>query len=203
MLNFTSPEEMTVMKRTFIFSSLLLCLSGSAVATVFKADAAPGSNTTENGSKEKPGRTIFFAESTAVNGTLQESVNSDQTVALLPPVLLSISPTSGNRLQTLDVDFNGTSLQLPGETTSVNVGNGITVNSISVSLTKVTANLTITADAALGPRPFSVTTTGLLGGTSAPQTFTVNNPAPTLTSISPKSGGRSETLDIIFIGTNF
>jgi hypothetical protein len=117
--------------------------------------------------------------------------------------LISISPESGNRLQTLDVVFTGTNLYLPGETTKVNVGDSITVNSLTVELQKVTANLTIRAGAATGPREFSVTTTGLLGGTSNSKIFTVNNPAPTLTSISPTSGNRGQTLNVVFAGSNF
>src|SRR5439155_605551 len=45
------------------------------------------------------------------------------------------------------------------------------------------------------------TNAGLTSATSA--LFTINNPAPTLTSISPTSGNLSQTLDIVFNGTNY
>ncbi len=117
------------------------------------------------------------------------------------PVLISISPESGNRLQTLDVVFTGTNII--GNSPSVIVGEGITVNSVTEGVLDLTANLTIRADAATGPRDFRVKTEGILGGTSNPKIFTVNNPAPTLTSISPNSGNRLQTLNVVFTGTNF
>jgi hypothetical protein len=118
------------------------------------------------------------------------------------PLLTSISPTIGTRLQTLNVVFTGRDF-ISG-VTSVNVGSGITVNSTTVnSSTSLTANITITAAAATGARSFSVTNSGPGGGTSGSQTFTVNNPAPTLTSLSPNSGNRLQTLNVTFTGTNF
>jgi len=127
------------------------------------------------------------------------------------PTLTSIALTSGNRLQTLDVVFTGTNFVIGSPLdaggirgTSVNVGSGITVNSTTInSSTSLTANLTITAGAATGPRNFSVTNIAPGGGTSANQTFTVNNPVPTVTSISPASGNRLQTLDVVITGTNF
>jgi nitrogen fixation protein len=125
------------------------------------------------------------------------------TVASNPaPTLTNISSTSGNRLQTLDVVFTGTNF-ISGVTT-VNVGSDITVNSTTVnSSTSLTANLIITAAAATGARNFSVTNSAPGGGTSANQTFTVNNPLPTLASLSPTNGNRLQTLDVVFTGTNF
>ncbi len=118
------------------------------------------------------------------------------------PTLTSIGTTSGNRLQTLDVVFTGTNF-IAGAST-VNVGAGITVNATTVnSPTQLTANLTITTAAATGPRTFSVTNALPGGGTTANQTFTVNNPAPTLTSLGTTSGNRLQTLDVVFTGTNF
>ncbi len=118
------------------------------------------------------------------------------------PTLTTIAPISGNRLQALNVVFTGSGF-IAGVST-VNVGPGITVNSTSVSSpTQITAGLTITAAAALGDRTFSVTNAGPGGGASATQTFTVNNPAPTLTSLGTTTGNRLQTVDVVFTGTNF
>jgi hypothetical protein len=204
MLDFTYPEEITEVKGTVNFSSLLLFLSGTAMANVFYVEAAPGSAGAENRSNEKPGVTISFADNTAVNSALQENEFSDQeNTTSQEPILISISPDSGNRLQTLQVVFTGTNLQLSGETTTVNVGEGITVNSLTPGVLEVRANLTITAAAGAGPREFSITTTGLLGGTSNPKTFTVNNPMPTLQGVEPNAGNRRATFDVVLTGTNF
>src|SRR5205807_6147233 len=45
------------------------------------------------------------------------------------------------------------------------------------------------------------TSAGLTSATSA--AFNINNPAPTLTSIAPTSGNISDTLDVVFNGTNY
>ncbi len=118
------------------------------------------------------------------------------------PMLLNIAPMSGNRLETLDVVFTGAGFVMG--TTTVNTGDSITVNSITVtSATSLTANLTIAANAATGPRAFSLTNAQPGGGASESKTFTINNPAPTLTRLNPPIGGRGQTQDVILIGTNF
>jgi len=139
----------------------------------------------------------------AFAGSAFAAEQSFSIVAMNPvPTLSSLVPASGNRLQTLDVVFTGTNF-INGVTT-VNVGSDITVNStIITSATTLTANLTISANAATGPRNFSVTNSGPGGGTSTAQTFTVNNPAPTLSSLVPASGNRLQTLDVVFTGTKF
>jgi adhesin/invasin len=140
--------------------------------------------------------TVTATDNTALTGT-----SGNINVQIPVPTLTAVAPTSGDRLQTLDVVFTGTGF-IAG-ISSVDVGAGITINTTTVdSPTQITANLTITAAAATGARSFTVTNTPA-GGTSGAQTFTVNNPAPTLTSIAPTSGDRLETLDVVFTGTGF
>jgi hypothetical protein len=116
--------------------------------------------------------------------------------------LAAIAPASGDRQQTLAVVFTGSGF-IAG-VSSVNVGDGITVNGTAVdSDTQITANITITAAAAVGAREFSVTNAGPGGATSGAQTFTVNNPAPTLASLAPTSGNRLQNLNVVFTGTGF
>lgn len=118
------------------------------------------------------------------------------------PTLASIAPTSGERLQTLNVVLTGSDF-IAG-VSSVNVPAGFTVNSTTVdSPTQITANVTIGATAATGAQNFSVTNAAPGGGTSAVQSFTVSNPAPTLTGIAPATGERLQTLDVVFTGTGF
>ena len=119
------------------------------------------------------------------------------------PTLASVSPTSGNRLETLDVTLTGT--KFVSGVSSVSFGSNITVNSTTVnSGTSITANITIRATAATGTRSVSVTNTTPGGGTATlTGAFTVNNPAPTLTSVSPTSGNHPQTLNVIFTGTKF
>jgi len=118
------------------------------------------------------------------------------------PKLTSLSPGKGERNQTVEVVFKGENF-LSGVTT-VNVGEGMTVNSVVVaSATSLTAKLTISPAAASGPRNFSVTNTGPGGGVSGVQSFAVNNPSPTLSKLTPNSGQLLQTLDVGFKGANF
>ena len=118
------------------------------------------------------------------------------------PKLTSLSPGKGERNQTVEVMFKGENF-LSGVTT-VNVGEGMTVNAVAVaSATSLTAKLTISPAAASGPRNFSVTNSGPGGGVSGVQSFAVNNPSPTLSKLTPNSGQLLQTLDIGFKGVNF
>ena len=121
------------------------------------------------------------------------------------PTLTSILPTSGNRLGTYNVVFTGTNFITGVSSANVSTtGLDIVVNSATVdSPTQITANITIKAGAAIGAHNFWVSNAGPGGGSSGDQTFTVNNPAPTLTSILPTSGNRLDTFNVVFTGTNF
>lgn len=118
------------------------------------------------------------------------------------PTVTSISPMSGTRLQTFDVTFIGSNFS--GEITSVNVGSGIAVNSITVnSSTELTVNITIAAHAGTGVRNFSVSNNSPGGGTSSFFPFMVANPAPAATSLNPTAGLRGQKFDVTINGANF
>jgi len=119
----------------------------------------------------------------------------------LPPIVSSMNPGVGERLQTLDVTFDGENFI--DDFTSINVGDGIAVNAVSMTNSTLTANITISENAAAGTRHFSVTNLPPGGGTSAAFPFTINNPAPTVDSLSPASGQQAKTLDVAITGSNF
>ena len=118
------------------------------------------------------------------------------------PTLTALSPNNGIKLQApFDVVLTGTNF---GTVTTVNFGSGITVNATTVTdSTQMSANITITSTAATGTRLVTVSNPAPGGGTSAGQTFTVNNPDPTLTARTPTSGNRLQTLSVILTGTGF
>jgi hypothetical protein len=120
-----------------------------------------------------------------------------------PPSLSNIAPTSASRGQTLNVVLNGRGYY--SEATSVDFGSNVTVNSLSVNNTsQMTANVTVGAEAATGPRGVSVSNGAPGGGsTTLNNAFTIGNPAPTLASASPATGVRGETVNVILTGTNF
>jgi hypothetical protein len=92
------------------------------------------------------------------------------TVNPAPPTIDSVNPGQGIQGQNMYVTITGTHFT---GATSVSFGSDITVNSFVVgSATQVTANITISAAAALGFRDVSVTTT--VGTATASDSFTVN-----------------------------
>ena len=99
-----------------------------------------------------------------------------------PPTLTAVSPVSGARNQTLDVELTGSNF-IAGVTT-VSFGANITVNTTTVDdPTQITANITIAVGAALGARNVSVTNPAPGGGTATLNngfTVTAANTAPTV-----------------------
>jgi hypothetical protein len=105
------------------------------------------------------------------------------------PHLTSVGPvTSSFRGQTLDFVFAGSNF-ISG-VTSLNLGGGITVNTLIVANPEtLLANITIGPLASPGPRNFSVTNSGPGGGTSESITFTVLNHVPgSFSLLSPADG---------------
>jgi hypothetical protein len=119
------------------------------------------------------------------------------------PTVISVSPSGGTRLQTMNVVVRGSNFL--GGVTSVDMGPNIVVNSTTVdSASQLTANITIGATAALGTRTVIVTNRPPGGGVdSLPSAFTITNPLPTLLALTPTTGRRGETLDVGFTGTGF
>jgi hypothetical protein len=117
--------------------------------------------------------------------------------------ITSLSPTSAARLQTLDVTVVGSGF-IQGATT-INAGSNIIVNSITVvNSSQLTANITVGANAATGPRDITVSNPAPGGGQSVlPNSFTVSNPVPTLASISPAVGSRSQTMSVTVNGSGY
>jgi hypothetical protein len=145
-------------------------------------------------------RDVSASNGTPGGGT--GTLSNGFTVNNPAPTLSTISPSTGSRLQTLNLVLTGTNFI--SAVTSLNPGSNITVNSITVnSSAQLTANITISTAAGTGSRKFYITNTTPGGGTDSSQTFTVNNPAPTVSSISPSSGNRSQSFSVVSTGTNF
>jgi hypothetical protein len=124
------------------------------------------------------------------------------------PVLASISPSSGLRNADYAVTLNGSGFLTPssanctqGVTTLSISGTGISVSNMNVSSdSSLTATLAVAADALFGTYNITVTTEK---GTSNPIRFTVIEPAPTLTSVTPPSAPRGSTTVVTLTGTAF
>jgi hypothetical protein len=115
-----------------------------------------------------------------------------------PPVIDSISRDQGDQGATLSITITGTNFTGASE---VQFGKGIAVNSFTVlRSTRITANIQIVAGAAEGARDVSVTTPG--GRFTLPESFTVKQALPTITSISPDQDKQGATLSVTITGTN-
>jgi hypothetical protein len=125
---------------------------------------------------------------TVTNPAPGGGVSGAQTITIntpASPTLTNIAPNTADRLATINVVLTGSGFATGVST--VDFGADITVNSTTVdSPTQITANITTTAAAALGARNVTVTNTPA-GGTSTAQTLTINNPAPTITTVVPST----------------
>ncbi|MFN7928978.1 MAG: BACON domain-containing carbohydrate-binding protein [Blastocatellia bacterium] len=138
------------------------------------------------------------------NGTLNVSGQTytvTQTAANPLPTLTGLNPTSINAG---NAAFNLTVTGTNFVNTSVVNWNGSLRVTTFVNATQLTAAITAADVAATGTASVTVTSPAPGGGTTGALNFAINNPAPTLTSISPTSttaGGAGLTLTLN--GTNF
>lgn len=128
--------------------------------------------------------------------------SSSSTTTTNPvPAITGLSPasvTAGAAAQTLAI--NGTNF-LSGSTVTYD---GVAHAATFVSSTQLTISLSTSDQATAGSYPVVVTNSSPGGGSSNAVDFTVNNPAPTVTSLSPSSvtaGAAVQTLSIN--GANF
>jgi hypothetical protein len=116
----------------------------------------------------------------------------------LPPAISSISPGRGDQGETLDIVITGENLDGANE---MRFGSGIAVNSFrTISAKSITANISITAGAAVGTRDVYIGTPG--GNYSLPAAFTVSQLQPALAAISPDRDRQGATLTVTITGTN-
>lgn len=118
------------------------------------------------------------------------------SVAVVAPTI-SIDPVEGCQGKELEVVISGKGLT---GATGVGFGEGVDVDFAVDSDIKITATIAIAADAALGVRDVSVTTTA--GTERLSDGFTVKV-SPTITSVSPNEGKRGRILEVVLNGTNF
>ena len=115
------------------------------------------------------------------------------------PSIISISPSSGTRGQTLDVNIYGTNFS--GATSVYFSGTNIWVNSFDViSSTEIQANIHIYQTAQLGPNDVSVTSP--YGTGEGEKLFTVAG-MPSIRSLSPATGSQGSFVDVTILGEGF
>jgi len=186
--NFISGVTSIVLGTGITLNSITLNSSTSLSANITIAAGAPTGSQTFTVTNSAPGGGTSGSQSFTVNNPV--------------PTLTNLSPATGNRLQTLTVTLTGTNFI--GGVTTINVGQGIAINSLTVnSSTSLSASLLVADTAATGARDFTVTNTSPGGGTSTAQTFAINNPVPSLSLISPAGATRGQALEVRVKGSNF
>lgn len=158
------------------------------------------------------GTTIGIRPLTIQNtGSSAVNVPGDVDIRYKAPTFTSIVPSSAIQGATLNVQVTGTDFFDETQVkTALALGNGITVNSVTIdNFSQITANITIDPAATVGPR--DVTLTNAVSGTSGGSDVESNgfsvlldgNPVPTITSINPTSGVQGTTVNVTVNGSNF
>jgi hypothetical protein len=113
------------------------------------------------------------------------------------PTLISISPASAARGQSVPVVLTGSNFTTTGTYVTVPGTSGLTVSGVTVvNSTTINATISSTVNATLGARTISVLTPG---GTSGTVTYTLTGPV--LTAITPATGARGTSVPVTISGT--
>jgi RHS repeat-associated protein len=138
---------------------------------------------------------------TVTTGAEVATLANGFTVAAISvtPVISTISPTAGPQGQGGQVTVTGLNTHFAQGTSTLDMGPGITVSSVTVTCpTCLSAQVAIATTAPTGPRDVTVTTgtevVTLTGG------FTVLPGTPILTSEVPASGAQGQSLSVAFTG---
>ena len=131
-----------------------------------------------------PAGTTGSRNVTVTTGTEIASMTGGLTVLPGIPALLTAAPSSGQAGTTLSVVITGQFTTFQAGFSTVNLGSGITINFITgVTLTQLTANITIATNATVGNRDVSVTTNGTT--LTLPNGFAVTAGTPIITQVNP------------------
>jgi hypothetical protein len=139
-----------------------------------------------------PGATLGSRNVTVTTGAETATKTGGFSVNPGVPALLTAAPSSGQAGTTTSVVITGQFTTFQAGFSTVYLGSGINVNFITgVTLTQLTANITIASNALVGSRDVQVTTNGttltLSGG------FNVTPGTPVIQTISPSFGNPGQT----------
>jgi hypothetical protein len=139
------------------------------------------------------------------NSDSQSGTRPDEFQVNLPaPTITLASPTSGTNENTTSITITGTNFQTSGTTlVTLEAGGQDTISCTGVSVnssTEITA--VVPANKAIDTYDLKVTNPDSQYVTNS-SAFTVNNPVPSVTSITPASMINNDTQSVTVLGTNF
>ncbi|MGP8225142.1 MAG: choice-of-anchor D domain-containing protein, partial [Terracidiphilus sp.] len=139
-----------------------------------------------------PSATIGSRNVTVTTGSETASITGGFSVLAGVPAVITAAPSSGQAGTTTSVVITGQFTTFQAGFSTVSMGSGITVNFITgVTLTQLTANITIASNATVGNRDVSVTTNGTTLTLS--NGFAVTAGTQVITGISPNFGNPGQT----------
>ena len=174
--------------------------TGAGSGFISRVITTPDADNAEDRSVSATGSYSATAPNSSSNWVMQMATfkASGQGGGNPAPTVTSITPTSGSANGGTAVTISGTGF-LAGAT--VSLGGTAATNVTLASSTSITAT---TAAHASGAVSVVVTNTDAQTGTLANgYTYTASNPAPTVTSISPTSGGTTGSTSVTITGTGF
>jgi hypothetical protein len=137
---------------------------------------------------------------TVATGTQVLMLPNAFSVTQGPAAVTTVNPNSGMQGQTFDVALTGTSTHFSQNVTVAGFGQGISVNTLTVSsATAATANITIAANASAQLNSVTLTTLGEVA--TAANSFTISTPPTSIGSLTPASLGQGQATTINLTGT--
>jgi PKD repeat protein len=165
-------------------------------------DGSPHSNI-QNPPAHNYAAGLYTAQLTVSNAGGSSSATKPVSVSIPPPTLTGRNPDNANRGWPVSVTLTGTGFQ-PGAMVNMTRG-GVVINAYNVVVVSpVSITCTFDLVGATAANNWEIRVTNSDGQSLGTQTFTVNNPNPTVTSITPSSGQRGTSVTITNIaGTGF
>jgi hypothetical protein len=150
-----------------------------------------------------PGATVGLQNMTVSTGGEIAMLGNAFTVTGSTPYLSSITPSSGQQGQTLNLQFTGVYTSFAAGQVTVNIGGDVLVNSYNVtSATSMSANISVSLNAAVAPRTGYLTVGPAGSQTIFPFSFTVTPSSAQIVSVTPSSVPQGGQVTLTVVGAN-
>ena len=143
--------------------------------------------------------TIASRNVSVTTGSEVASITGGFSVLAGVPALVSDSPSSAQAGSTANIIITGVFTTFQQGFTTVSFGSGVTVNFVTVnSTTQLTANISVSSSAPVGPQTITVTTNSQ--ALTLSNGFSVTPGTPVITQINPNIGTDGQTENVTITG---